>query len=138
MEPEASRLEMGNVLEGINETSLPNNSASGSNRSDLFVPLDLISILSNDVRDLNEKLEGMSKKNEKLLENNYLLKIENLKLREQRNAKAHGRKVMNVPIVLCPVSIVLQFSVLCSYRNTTWIQIMHTFIQNQAMTKLLK
>ena len=49
MEPEESRFGMDNVLEGINETSLPNNSASGSNRSDFFVLLDLISSLSNDV-----------------------------------------------------------------------------------------
>ena len=42
MEPKESRLGMGNVLEGINETSLPNNSVSGSSRSDFFVLLDII------------------------------------------------------------------------------------------------
>ena len=50
----------------------------------------------------------MSRKNEKLLENNYLLKIENLKLRKQRNAKCpleeshHECPDSSVSSICCP------------------------------------
>ena len=114
MEPEESRFGMDNVLEGINETSLPNNSASGSNRSDFFVLLDLISSLSNDVWDLNAKLEGMPKRTKncwKIIISSNLknLSWENKEMRKtiQRNAKrpwekSHVCPDSSVPSIGCP------------------------------------
>ena len=54
-------------------------------------------ILTDDVRDLNTKLEDSNKKNEKLLENNCFLKIENSKLRAQRNVKPSWDKSHEYP-----------------------------------------
>ena len=95
MEPDGLKFETDSVLEGINETS--DNSASGTTRSEFFVLLDLISKLTDDVRDLNTKLEDSNKKNEKLLENNCFLKIENSKLRAQRNVKPSWDKSHEYP-----------------------------------------
>ena len=61
------------------------NRGTGSERTELTIFLDLISKLTDDVRDLSVKLADSSKKNEKLLENNYSLRFENFRLKARSN-----------------------------------------------------
>ena len=85
MEFEESRLRMDNVLDGLNQASSPNNPVTETDQSEYLVFLDIFSKLTDDIRDLNNKLGELRKK--KSLENNYMLILENLNLKAQRNER---------------------------------------------------
>ena len=53
------------VLQGINQISLTDKCTFGSTKLELFVLLDLVSKLTNDVREFNMKLEDLSKQKRK-------------------------------------------------------------------------
>ena len=78
-------LGLDDMMEEGSPVSPSRNPDTGSERSELTIFLDLISKLTDDVRDLNVKLADSCKKNEKLLENNYLLSLENFKLKARSN-----------------------------------------------------
>ncbi len=85
MENDELDLSLHNMLEGRSPVSPSRSPDTGSDRSEFLIFLDLISKLTDDVRDLNVKLADSCKKNEKLLENNYSLGLENFKLKARSN-----------------------------------------------------
>ena len=78
-------LGLDDIMEAGSPISPSRNPDTGSERSELTIFLDLISKLTDDIRDLNVKLADSCKKNEKLLENNYSLSLENFKLKARCN-----------------------------------------------------